>query len=194
MWWNGCCRHSCEDHPRIRGTNTPSSSRENSLLGSSPHTRDKLSRQTISKNIKGIIPAYAGQIYLSYCDKYIYQDHPRIRGTNVFLTPFLSSQIGSSPHTRDKLARIGTGGKYARIIPAYAGQIIGVDQGRRTKQDHPRIRGTNLQSTSLPKLSRGSSPHTRDKSVLFLPQSNCVRIIPAYAGQIFAKYSTEYLA
>ena len=112
-------------------------------------------------------------------------DHPRIRGTNSSRTSSPLMILGSSPHTRDKFYRMPPHNLRTRIIPAYAGQISGVVCHSPGEQDHPRIRGTN----QLPFRSRlkrpGSSPHTRDKSLLWSAIREGSRIIPAYAGQIF---------
>ena len=70
-------------------------------------------------------------------------DHPRIRGTNSIQLPVTVRPSGSSPHTRDKLKGKNNYGKAFRIIPAYAGQITGLDDDGGSAQDHPRIRGTN---------------------------------------------------
>ena len=132
------------DHPRIRGTNPTSFVVILISSGSSPHTRDKFTR-VISSNWKyRIIPAYAGQIFA--CDNINdkSQDHPRIRGTNIKFLSSLISHIGSSPHTRDKLLLIPKSDTKTRIIPAYAGQIMGDVLAAESEEDHPRIRGTNL--------------------------------------------------
>ena len=70
-----------------------------------------------------ITPAYAGQILLDEHSVLNIQDHPRIRGTNGYLSigPFFL--MGSSPHTRDKLNRPWGRWRKPGIIPAYAGQI-----------------------------------------------------------------------
>ena len=118
-------------------------------------------------------------------------DHPRIRGTNSSRTSSPLMILGSSPHTRDKFYRMPPHNLRTRIIPAYAGQISGVVCHSPGEQDHPRIRGTN----QLPFRSRlkrpGSSPHTRDKSLLWSAIREGSRIIPAYAGQIFFFHSAS---
>ena len=73
------------------------------LLGSSPHTRDKLLVEGFTVIIPGIIPAYAGQINTVRGSDIVKQDHPRIRGTNLHGQPQQWERGGSSPHTRDKL-------------------------------------------------------------------------------------------
>ena len=71
------------------------------------------------------------------------QDHPRIRGTNQY--PYFAEhpEVGSSPHTRDKLLYKDARVDQNRIIPAYAGQIEVFHLNNGNPQDHPRIRGTN---------------------------------------------------
>ena len=51
-------------------------------------------------------------------------------------------------------------------------------------QDHPRIRGTNYLHPLRASALAGSSPHTRDKSVISNHGKLWSGIIPAYAGQI----------
>ena len=50
-----------QDHPRIRGTNKLINSMVKTVIGSSPHTRDKLVQYAIFAKRIRIIPAYAGQ-------------------------------------------------------------------------------------------------------------------------------------
>ena len=133
------------------------------IPGSSPHTRDKSIRGYRATLKSRIIPAYAGQILHSQSILTALKDHPRIRGTNLSWESFFGSQSGSSPHTRDKFINAFRLQGYCRIIPAYAGQMIGSFICSPHRQDHPRIRGTNAIVTSVSPLTMGSSPHTRDK-------------------------------
>ena len=131
------------DHPRIRGTNRRNPHRGYGLVGSSPHTRDKLLSGLQSIFSAGIIPAYAGQIGSIFSCTSLIKDHPRIRGTNCLLPSLIRIHIGSSPHTRDKLimgTAITTG---IGITPAYAGQMKDMRHDKPLCRDHPRIRGTN---------------------------------------------------
>ena len=117
------CAGSREDHPRIRGTNSIRNARRHTVIGSSPHTRDKL--KWIATNVPTwrIIPAYAGQIFIVKKHLCPQRDHPRIRGTNLPWIGFFQWRVGSSPHTRDKLVIADKEISGNRIIPAYAGQI-----------------------------------------------------------------------
>ena len=133
------------------------------MAGSSPHTRDKSNHRRVLVFPCRIIPAYAGQIYLSDFLFILSQDHPRIRGTNQYKNnkDFLSQ--GSSPHTRDKCPYKCVICLLSGIIPAYAGQIPLPSHALFLPEDHPRIRGTNTKYTSLEFEDKGSPPHTRDK-------------------------------
>ena len=152
------------DHPRIRGTNSSLVNKKSTRLGSSPHTRDKCFLPIILHLFMRIIPAYAGQIWTDRTG--------------------MAKMMGSSPHTRDKFTKEVTCCSSCRIIPAYAGQIQVAVCVCEKCGDHPRIRGTNFLRKSGEARQRGSSPHTRDKSIAVVDGIGWMRIIPAYAGQI----------
>ena len=134
--------------------------------------------------LSGIIPAYAGQICHFFASKKASQDHPRIRGTNSMISSTTGRYLGSSPHTRDKWVSCHLLILERRIIPAYAGQINERSNAFYVPGDHPRIRGTNKDTKTVKMFQAGSSPHTRDKSLLPYCSALFFRIIPAYAGQI----------
>ena len=173
-----------QDHPRIRGTNQLPFRSRLKRPGSSPHTRDKLADLNACTKKDRIIPAYAGQMLKSLRISSGLEDHPRIRGTNLFPAPKVTSTTGSSPHTRDKCTWQEERGALCRIIPAYAGQILISMKGQSQREDHPRIRGTNACFYRVRYSTLGSSPHTRDKYGVPDIGADTMRIIPAYAGQI----------
>ena len=113
------------------------------------------------------------------------RDHPRIRGTNHPVAMTVVLLVGSSPHTRDKFVFFKENYIHTRIIPAYAGQIRHCLHCHNSKEDHPRIRGTNFNFCHQLSCVIGSSPHTRDKFPVSDVNICSLRIIPAYAGQIF---------
>ena len=115
------------------------------------------------------------------------EDHPRIRGTNIWLLHHPKKQIGSSPHTRDKQTLNDWSHIQNRIIPAYAGQTAFGFSTPTTTRDHPRIRGTNYIIIPYPAILPGSSPHTRDKHLGQMWKKLHLGIIPAYAGQTMQK-------
>ena len=136
-------------------------------MGSSPHTRDKFFSFFKFLFILRIIPAYAGQINESLYHFIYSQDHPRIRGTNSSFEYLACSRLGSSPHTRDKSEPVFSFLRSLRIIPAYAGQILTRRLHREMYWDHPRIRGTNSFLDPRKHFLGGSSPHTRDKCLIY---------------------------
>ena len=179
---------SNRDHPRIRGTNLTSAHSLSPVPGSPPHTRDKFFRLSEGREGERITPAYAGQILKFSIRMMESQDHPRIRGTNSPIADDVSNCSGSPPHTRDKFSLGLAGLGLFRITPAYAGQMILVRIGKKSIQDHPRIRGTNFSNSSTLLYPLGSPPHTRDKSHWRSAWSDCSGITPAYAGQISIEY------
>ena len=70
-----------------------------------------------------------------------------------------------------------------RIIPAHAGQTSVSMPAGVSNPDHPRACGAN--ETILPPrhVQIGSSPRMRGKPLICGAKPNCVRIIPAHAGQ-----------
>ena len=70
-----------------------------------------------------IIPAYAGQIFRRRRYGSGREDLPRIRGTNFVSFSYNGEEVGSAPHTRDKSIFRMALAIFARIIPAYAGQM-----------------------------------------------------------------------
>ena len=134
------------------------------MRGSSPHTRDKHNRNANNATTPRIIPAYAGQTLLSLSQLLLFQDHPRIRGTNKSTLLLFSCASGSSPHTRDKRETYIRWWLYNRIIPAYAGQTVFLLPIKVWNQDHPRIRGTNTKRS--PKIKSPTADFDKIHSLL----------------------------
>ena len=117
--------HDCnQDHPRIRGKDYIAKFRLYTILGSPPHTRERLNLSIRNMNAVGITPAYAGKTYqeaLSTCKN---QDHPRIRGKDFLFILRRHSHQGSPPHTRERRSNDDTFDNVDRITPAYAGKTL----------------------------------------------------------------------
>ena len=138
-------------------------------MGSPPHTRDKCPMWGLTTPHFRIIPAYAGQIE-GICIRYPARwDHPRIRGTNKTHSRAFFVLAGSSPHTRDKWENHRNYRGWIGIIPAYAGQILWCKKLYCSNWDHPRIRGTNVDTFVPLGIPEGSPTHTRDKYSLYHP-------------------------
>ena len=132
------------DHPRIRGEHGFGANETCLVLGSSPHTRGApLLARAHDRDI-GIIPAYAGSTRRPSRRRGRRADHPRIRGEHPHHVVGAEVETGSSPHTRGALDDRGEGSEGGRIIPAYAGSTAYNTSRRRSRWDHPRIRGEHL--------------------------------------------------
>mgnify|MGYP000862786593 CR=1 FL=1 len=89
---------------------------------------------------------------------------------------------GSSPHTRGAQRHAGLVQVVGRIIPAYAGSTVVLNQITQVGGDHPRIRGEHPVCTTPTCAKPGSSPHTRGALGACSASILVRRIIPAYAG------------
>ena len=150
------------DHPRIRGEHTYANMEQESILGSSPHTRGAPLVVMVTLRGRGIIPAYAGSTRARARIALSAPDHPRIRGEHAWPTFPSSDRNGSSPHTRGALRLPMAPRPRSRIIPAYAGSTVGW-------------------AAHQVKIT-GSSPHTRGALLWRLSHGCRFGIIPAYAG------------
>ena len=172
-----------EDHPRTRGEKAALRVDLQVVLGSPPHTRGKVRKNSIRGCISRITPAHAGKSPFLYIIFHFVEDHPRTRGEK--LTNLLSSimNIGSPPHTRGKVdgdsdepIRIG-------ITPAHAGKSFVDFINRHSVKDHPRTRGEKLHIESRSIRELGSPPHTRGKADADILDGGKIGITPAHAGK-----------
>ena len=69
-----------------------------------------------------ITPAYAGKTPRQCYAARISQDHPRLRGKNLFISVRDYISVGSPPLTREKLEHHYLGVRIDGITPAYAGK------------------------------------------------------------------------
>ena len=171
------------DHPRTCGANPLRPLAAPLASGSSPHMRGKRQCDIRHRRLDRIIPAHAGQTHVSTRHVTARPDHPRTCGANHGQGQVRDRDLGSSPHMRGKLSRVGAGDDHERIIPAHAGQTDDHLEEYAHGSDHPRTCGANVAQCAFDGLCRGSSPHMRGK---LRKQGIClatIRIIPAHAGQ-----------
>ena len=86
--------------PAYAGSTLPRRICSNTIMGSSPHTRGAPGRLRRLGAGRGIIPAYAGSTGGGGWRLPDRTDHPRIRGEHPIEIDSLSTEKGSSPHTR----------------------------------------------------------------------------------------------
>ena len=112
------------DHPRIRGEHEPETGADESLAGSSPHTRGAPAFRCRPGLGRRIIPAYAGSTPGRPPARDDRADHPRIRGEHADVQAEHDLGAGSSPHTRGARRTRRPADRAPRIIPAYAGSTV----------------------------------------------------------------------
>ena len=90
-------------------------------IGSPPHTRGTANGKTATSTITGITPAYAGNSPVRGSIPRQSQDHPRIRGEQLFAVIIPKVVPGSPPHTRGTDNEEEPVSEDFRITPAYPG-------------------------------------------------------------------------
>ena len=113
-------------------------------------------------DMKGIIPAYAGNTSHADIPYYITRDHPRVCGEHMQTLMLELAQSGSSPRMR------GTPNHWSR-----ADTLL---------QDHPRVCGEHARFLFAIIIGSGSSPRMRGTRCLRCRLRRRLGIIPAYAG------------
>ena len=109
-------------HPRSRGENLVCGASAVARAGSSPLTRGKLIAVDLDTMRERLIPAHAGKTGWSPRHVSIVRAHPRSRGENASGGGRGGFDVGSSPLTRGKLARVGGFEVTHGLIPAHAGK------------------------------------------------------------------------
>ena len=170
------------DHPRSRGEYQPHHPRPDPHRGSSPLSRGIPGRRGNEPQVRGIIPALAGNTSPVFPDSWVATDHPRSRGEYV-VTGFGSKlPAGSSPLSRG-IPRAGAPrGRGLGIIPALAGNTSHLSSKVLCCKDHPRSRGEYELFFFQLRRRLGSSPLSRGILVLLCERYVSRRIIPALAG------------
>ena len=95
-----CWSWMSEDHPRIRGEQTPSCPVSTCHAGSPPHTRGAVALIISLVVTCRITPAYAGSSHSILRLQWYRPDHPRIRGEQFVQDDDVAIVSGSPPHTR----------------------------------------------------------------------------------------------
>ena len=178
------------DHPRACGANEHRVHVAVSEDGSSPRVRGKRPSHVRKGFRKRIIPARAGQTRCLVSERQVSPDHPRACGANLYMKMWARGSDGSSPRVRGKLVRVLGRVALGRIIPARAGQTVALLSAANAPPDHPRACGANHSDPRSPRVHSGSSPRVRGKHVSCFTMRDCLRIIPARAGQTYVVMNT----
>ncbi len=130
----------------------------------------------------GIIPAHAGNTFVSSLLYSSTRDHPRACGEHYICEPRAYCRRGSSPRMRGTQAPRHCQGLRPGIIPAHAGNTVSAISSLPPNRDHPRACGEHYGRYSLPTASVGSSPRMRGTLSVYRGRARWCGIIPAHAG------------
>ena len=175
-------RRCCGDHPRVCGEHGGGPFDASVGWGSSPRMRGTLGQGAGGGDVRGIIPAYAGNTNHLLERWRVHRDHPRVCGEHRGERRFLGECRGSSPRMRGTLSgnieEVGERG----IIPAYAGNTPRHGSSPACRRDHPRVCGEHTALHQRCAGPLGSSPRMRGTRPARRTEIHPRGIIPAYAG------------
>ena len=139
-----CAGHgdmSYRAHPRSRGEHCEFPCRVPAGRGSSPlarGTRSGIRRRSIRG---GLIPARAGNTAIAHGSPGKLRAHPRSRGEHGGRGLSVTDLAGSSPLARGTHGAVRLGKRTGGLIPARAGNTLGLNLHPWQKWAHPRSRG-----------------------------------------------------
>ena len=198
------------DHPRACGEHDLVNRHRLGHLGSSPRMRGTLSATEGDRANLGIIPAHAGNTGSWTISPQPKWDHPRACGEHAGEEAPQFVHEGSSPRMRGTPSRPLRASCRRGIIPAHAGNTQTVldmngkdgDHPRACGEhttiitplrlrlgDHPRACGEHFDDDSRVIHDVGSSPRMRGTLLAANYVIDCLRIIPAHAGNTGVTFS-----
>ena len=187
-------RSSRGAHPRACGEHEYPTASEVQAEGSSPRMRGTLVFAELQDAVQGLIPAHAGNTTRLLPRSAAPRAHPRACGEHSEATRIRPLPRGSSPRMRGTLQRESVVDYTAGLIPAHAGntRIRGFRCGSRWA--HPRACGEHSLSDQQVMLDAGSSPRMRGTLPAAHLDGVFAGLIPAHAGNTFAKTSADQTA
>ena len=170
------------DHPRLRGEQLVWAYDGVACEGSPPLARGTVADSAAIPAAKGITPACAGNsctCIASLCELW---DHPRLRGEQYVNCELPECGKGSPPLARGTVCLFPQRLENLGITPACAGNSKKVKVRRRSRQDHPRLRGEQLPPLPPRGNGQGSPPLARGTAAPSSATPASSRITPACAG------------
>ncbi len=135
--------------------------------------------------MSGITPACAGNRHRNAYIARAAWDHPRLRGEQSVISPFMFFAAGSPPLARGTAIQVSNAGMLIGITPACAGNRYLPASPSLCCQDHPRLRGEQVLPASPRVGSLGSPPLARGTANIRHRFILLSRITPACAGNSF---------
>ena len=169
--------------PAYAGKTPPTPTKWTQSPGTSPRMRGKPYNDPTWEIPHRNIPAYAGKTRPGFTVRNRGQEHPRVCGENPWNTRQNSESAGTSPRMRGKPNNEACPSVFLRNIPAYAGKTAHLLLRRKSWQEHPRVCGENMWSSTPAPPFPGTSPRMRGKHLHVCKVLVVSRNIPAYAGK-----------
>ena len=169
-------------HPRSRGEHFGLPFEVSCEAGSSPLARGTRILHGGYVVRTGLIPARAGNTFLSLGFHKCAGAHPRSRGEHVLMSTYPDCVTGSSPLARGTRHRRHQSPNSSGLIPARAGNTAPVRFRGFPPRAHPRSRGEHIDLPPGQYTARGSSPLARGTPLLGIDNSEYFGLIPARAG------------
>ena len=171
-------------HPRSRGEHSSAATKTPPPGGSSPLARGTCLRHPGGRAPHRLIPARAGNIPSSPCNRTRRAAHPRSRGEHFYRRGEKPNTLGSSPLARGTYSQLIKTHSRARLIPARAGNMVLEKNARSSYSAHPRSRGEHRISDASSPGRCGSSPLARGTFLAPFSVEPAARLIPARAGNM----------
>ena len=153
------------------------------LKGLSPRVRGNLYRETSQYGRFGSIPACAGEPKLSLLAYGPPAVYPRVCGGTNQMPGGTMPAKGLSPRVRGNHLPASRPRRFARSIPACAGEPMLSAAAAGTKRVYPRVCGGTPAQGVFPGLHQGLSPRVRGNLVVAPVWRHYLRSIPACAGE-----------
>ena len=179
------------DHPRLRGEQLKTISREIMSGGSPPLARGTAPWVRPYAQVQRITPACAGNSIRGIRHASRTRDHPRLRGEQRFSKKARDVSQGSPPLARGTARNRLKLDSRSRITPACAGNRQTIDTDDAPSEDHPRLRGEQRGVRSAMATCRGSPPLARGTACQDSGRTPLPGITPACAGNSQVKFGKQ---
>ncbi|VEH26933.1 Domain of uncharacterised function (DUF2825) [Cellulomonas fimi] len=148
-----------EAHPRTRGDDAGLNAEDMAARGSSPHAGRRPHGRHRRPRVERLIPARGETTAPSDRHATATRAHPRTRGDDGDSTGDSDTEWGSSPHAGRRRTSPAKFTRARRLIPARGETTTRSTPRVSRPRAHPRTRGDDEYTLTLPVTTAGSSPH-----------------------------------
>ena len=170
-------------YPRVCGGNRCAAWGQAESSGLSPRVRGKPRQRRLQRQLRGSIPACAGETSSPALWSCLPGVYPRVCGGNANKVKHQHYGEGLSPRVRGKRGRGNQGRRRSGSIPACAGEAFRRPFVREVCRVYPRVCGGSPCWSTSTARQWGLSPRVRGKPERNAPEIQDYRSIPACAGE-----------